>query len=131
MDRDKKSVSETIRSFRMERGYSQEFVASKLKITQQAYASIEKNPENASLKRLYAICEILEVEMAVLLGIMDVENINNTSVHAFNNFQKSSFLTTQLTLNINGINSLDDLEQLVQMTKKLLLKNESLKRSID
>jgi transcriptional regulator with XRE-family HTH domain len=131
MDRDKKSVSEIIRSFRIERGYSQEFVASKLKLTQQAYAAIEKSPEKASLKRLYAICEILEVDIAVLLGVVDSENNTNTSVHAFNNFQKSSFLTTQLTLNINGINSLDDLEHLVQMTKKLLIKIESLKRSFD
>jgi transcriptional regulator with XRE-family HTH domain len=131
MRKDIESIGDRLRSFRIERGYSQEFVASKLKLTQQAYASIEKNPANASLKRLYVISEILNVDIAVLLGIMDTENTNNISVPAVNNFQKSSFLTTQLTLNINGINSLDDLEQLVQMTKKLLLKNESLKRSID
>ena len=131
MRKDIESIGDRLRSFRIERGYSQEFVASKLKLTQQAYASIEKNPANASLKRLYVISEILNVDIAVLLGIMDTENTNNISVPAVNNFQKSSFLTTQITLNINDINSLDNLEQLVQMMKKLLLKNESLKRSID
>jgi transcriptional regulator with XRE-family HTH domain len=131
MKKDIQSIGDRLRGFRLERGYSQEFVASKLKLTQQAYAAIEKNPENSSLKRLYSVCEILEVDIAILLGIVDIENTINTSVQAVNNFQKSCFLTTQLTLNINDINKLSDLEHLVQMMKKLMIKNESLKRSID
>ncbi len=49
-------------------GYSQEYVASKLEITQQAYSNIEKNPENASLKRLKQISDVFSVSVTSLIG---------------------------------------------------------------
>jgi transcriptional regulator with XRE-family HTH domain len=48
----KVNISETIRLIRESKGYSQDFVASKLYITQQAYSRLEKNPENMTLKSL-------------------------------------------------------------------------------
>lgn len=58
----------TIRVIRESNGLSQEYVASKLEITQQAYSNIEKNPENASIKRLKQISEVLSVPVTSLIG---------------------------------------------------------------
>lgn len=58
----------TIRIIRETNGFSQEYVASKLEITQQAYSNIEKNPENASFKRLKQISDVLSVPVTTLIG---------------------------------------------------------------
>jgi transcriptional regulator with XRE-family HTH domain len=58
----------TIRMIRESNGFSQEYVASKLEITQQAYSNIEKNPENASVKRLKQISSIFSVPVTSLIG---------------------------------------------------------------
>ena len=58
----------TIRLIRESNRFSQEFVASKLEITQQAYSNIEKNPENSSIKRLKQISEVLSVPVTILIG---------------------------------------------------------------
>ena len=57
-----------IRIIRETNGFSQEYVASKLEITQQAYSNIEKNPENASVKRLKQISDVLSVPVTTLIG---------------------------------------------------------------
>lgn len=57
-----------IRIMRESNGYSQEYVASKLDITQQAYSNIEKNPENATVKRLKQISTIFSVPVTSLIG---------------------------------------------------------------
>jgi transcriptional regulator with XRE-family HTH domain len=72
-------VSENIRVIREANNYSQEYVANKLNVTQQAYSSMEKNPENMSLKRLRELCKILDVELITLLGeenLMVQQNYN-------------------------------------------------------
>ena len=58
----------TIRLIRESNRFSQEFVASKLEITQQAYSNIEKNPENSYIKRLKQISEVLSVPVTILIG---------------------------------------------------------------
>ena len=64
----KLSISENIRLIRESQGYSQDYVAIKLEITQQAYSAIEKNPERATLSRLKEIAAILQVPIVTLLG---------------------------------------------------------------
>ena len=79
------SVSENIRLIREAKGYSQEYVANKLKVTQQAYSSMEKNPENMTLKRLKDLCSILDVNLVTLLGEDNVfvqQNYNQKGGHA-------------------------------------------------
>jgi transcriptional regulator with XRE-family HTH domain len=58
----------TIRMIRESNGFSQEYLASKLEITQQAYSNIEKNTENASVKRLKQISSIFSVPVTSLIG---------------------------------------------------------------
>jgi transcriptional regulator with XRE-family HTH domain len=62
------SITNRIKQLRMAMGFSQEYVAAKLKITQQAYSSIEANPEKATLLRLKNLAELLRVDLFTLIG---------------------------------------------------------------
>jgi transcriptional regulator with XRE-family HTH domain len=57
-----------LKQTRIARGMSQEQVANKLGLTQQAYSIIESNPENATLNRLREIAGILGVDLITLIG---------------------------------------------------------------
>lgn len=63
-----KSISDNIRQLRMALGYSQEYVAKQLKMTQQSYSNLEKKPERASLIQLKELAKTLEVDLILLLG---------------------------------------------------------------
>ena len=63
------NISDIIRTIREEKKLTQLYMAKKLKVTQQAYSSMENNPENVTLKRLKDIAELLGVELITLLGI--------------------------------------------------------------
>ncbi len=65
-------IGENIRFIREQLGYSQEYVATQLGITQQSYSNIEKKPEKATLQRLKDIAAILQVNFVTLLGEDDV-----------------------------------------------------------
>lgn len=82
-------LKETIRLMRESKGYSQEWVANKLKITQQGYCALEKHPENATLKRLIELSKILEIRLGVLLeenetNIGEKNNKNNNNLSSIN-----------------------------------------------
>jgi transcriptional regulator with XRE-family HTH domain len=64
----KVSVSENIRLIRESRGFSQDYIAQKLEVTQQAYSQMEKNPDTITLKRLKLLSKILDVNLITLLG---------------------------------------------------------------
>ena len=57
-----------VRLIRESNGFSQEYVASKLDISQQAYSNIEKNPDNASMKRLRQLSQVFSVPVTSLIG---------------------------------------------------------------
>lgn len=61
-----------IRMLREGIGLSQEYVAEKLKITQQAYSKMEKNPQNATLERLQQLSEVLGVKINSIVGDDDM-----------------------------------------------------------
>jgi len=48
-------------------GFSQEYVASQLNITQQNYSRLEKNPDSISVKRLKQLAEIFNVDVHTLI----------------------------------------------------------------
>jgi len=76
-----KNISTIIKSIRETKGYSQSYMAKKLNITQQAYSTIEKTPENMSLRKLYDIAELMQVELITLLGIENEYVQNNFNQH--------------------------------------------------
>ena len=57
------NIGYTIRRVREQRGYSQEFMASRLNITQATYARIESQEINLSIERLHNIADILKTNV--------------------------------------------------------------------
>jgi transcriptional regulator with XRE-family HTH domain len=87
----KKNISENIRFIRESLGYSQEYIASKLQLTQQAYSNIEKNPEKTTLKKLKEIARVLDVDFITL--------INEDSTYVQQNFnQQGGNAATKMNL---------------------------------
>lgn len=79
------NIANNIRLLRESMGYSQDYVALQLNITQQAYSAIEKNPEKATLQRLKEIAAILQVPLVTLLGEDEVviqQNFNQAGGNA-------------------------------------------------
>ncbi|MEO3405998.1 helix-turn-helix transcriptional regulator [Mucilaginibacter sp. CAU 1740] len=67
VDKKVKGVINTIRNIREQKQYSQEYMAAKLSISQNAYSKIELTSTLLSLERLLQIANILEVEATLLL----------------------------------------------------------------
>jgi len=63
-----------IRKLRVLKGYSQEYIADILKISQSAYSSIETNKSKLSIDRIKQISDILETNFLDLIS-SDKENI--------------------------------------------------------
>jgi len=58
-----KAVAAAIRSKRESRNYTQEYLAYKLNISQNAYSKIELGYTKITLERLFEIAEILEFDV--------------------------------------------------------------------
>ncbi len=125
MMNEKMLISEIIRKYRLQRGFSQEFVAKKLNLTQQAYAVIEKNPEKASYARLKEISEILDVDFGVLLGIIESPFMSQSTTFIPELGKNNVLVNTQLVLNIDKYSNVEELDQLVTIVKQLINKNQS------
>jgi transcriptional regulator with XRE-family HTH domain len=61
-----------VRMLREGIGFSQEYVANKLEISQQAYSKLEKNPNTATLERLRQLSEVLGVSINSIVGDEDM-----------------------------------------------------------
>ena len=74
------TIALNIKKARLDRNYSQEYVAGRLDISQNAYSKIELGHTKITVDRLSAIAEILELNLAKLIGIdlwSDIEAINS------------------------------------------------------
>ncbi|PIB33163.1 hypothetical protein BFP78_02575 [Gaetbulibacter sp. 5U11] len=72
-------VIEKIKEIRKQKGYSHEYVAHELGISQVAYSKLEKNETKLSVERLYKLAEILEVNVGELLDIKPTNQLNQTN----------------------------------------------------
>lgn len=61
------AVLAAIKKRRVELGYSQEFVASKLGISQNIYSKVESNQIKLTAERFVIICEVLQIDAGELL----------------------------------------------------------------
>ena len=59
---------QNIRSVRIEKQFSQDYVAAKLRISQNAYSKMELGRTEIPVERLLNLVTILEVELAELLN---------------------------------------------------------------
>ena len=64
-----KNVAGNIRKIREYRDYTQDYLAAKLKISQNAYSKIELGYSKLTIDRLFQIALILEVEVTHLLTL--------------------------------------------------------------
>jgi transcriptional regulator with XRE-family HTH domain len=64
-----KAVAYNIRKIRELRDYSQDYLAAKLSISQNAYSKIELGYSDITLNRLFNISTILEVELTDLINL--------------------------------------------------------------
>jgi transcriptional regulator with XRE-family HTH domain len=60
-------IGEKIRLIRISKGYSQEYMAFMLNISQGTYSKLEKDSIEITIQRLLSIAEILEVNITELL----------------------------------------------------------------
>lgn len=67
LDEKAKTVATNIRKIREFRNYTQEYLAAKLKISQNAYSRIELGYTRLTLERFFHIAIILEVDEVELL----------------------------------------------------------------
>ncbi len=61
------NILKKLKSARNEKGYSQEYVAEKLKISQKSYCKIENGCTNLSVTRLIQIAYILNLDLSGIL----------------------------------------------------------------
>ncbi len=64
-----KNVAGNIRKIREYRNYTQDYLAAKLKISQNAYSKIELGYSKLTIDRLFQIAAILEVEVPHVLTL--------------------------------------------------------------
>lgn len=81
-----KTIGENIRKHREIRGYSQEYMARELNITQSSYAKLENNSTKMTLERLLDISKLLEVDVSTLMDASNRSTFNqyeNPTANAF------------------------------------------------
>lgn len=58
------NIGDLIRIERQKKGYSQDYIAQQLNITQQAYSKIEKRPQKTCLETILKIATFLELNLS-------------------------------------------------------------------
>lgn len=61
-------INAIIRQIRLEKGFSQDYVAKKLGISQKAYSNIENNVTQITLNRLKNIAEVMAIKVDILIN---------------------------------------------------------------
>ncbi len=70
------NILERIKSVRKQKGYSHEYIAQELDISQAAYSKLEKNETKLTVERLYQLAEILETPINEFLNTNTDKIIN-------------------------------------------------------
>ena len=99
----------TIRKFREYRNYSQDYVARKMGISQNAYSKIENNITQLTVNHVKVISQILEIPVIDLLR-------DDMEIHAPTSIQAESVSKEALLLALDNIQS--------KLTEKKSVKHE-------
>ncbi|HSH64663.1 MAG TPA: helix-turn-helix domain-containing protein [Bacteroidia bacterium] len=59
-------MEQRLEKIRKLKGFSQEYVAERIKVSQNLYSKIERGEKRISLKMLEEICKVLEIELKTL-----------------------------------------------------------------
>lgn len=118
-----------IKKRRNELQYSQEYMASKLGISQPAYANLENGETKITTKRLEKIAKVLEIDLIDLLdGNTTVNNINNNAENTYG-IVENLYQDNKEFVNIIIKQYEKDKEFLVSENKRLLKIIENLSRN--
>ena len=83
------NIVEKIKDIRKRKGYSHEYMAHQLDMSQPAYSKIEKNETVLSVDRLFKIAEILETP------VVDLLDINPNTIYNQTNNDSATFIGHQ------------------------------------
>lgn len=89
-------IGEKIRKIRSIKGYSQEYMAEVMKISQAAYSDIENNKTKINLDRIQELAKIFRIDVNDLISFDENQVFNNT----FNENSKG-FFNVQKVMNEN------------------------------
>ena len=81
-----------IRKIRESKGFSQDYMANVLDISQASYARIENEDTKVTVDRLYKIAEVLDT------NIIDFFNTDSITIQSQNNYEGSYGLVQNLTV---------------------------------
>jgi len=85
------SIGTKIRKIRELKGYSQEFLAIQLGMSQNNYSRIENNDINVTLSKLQKIAEVLEVNVIKVIAFDEEQLFNNSLLDKNVVFMKEVF----------------------------------------
>ena len=68
VDYNVKTIAGNIRTTRERLAYSQEYIAAKLKVSQNTYSKIELGYVKLTLERFFKICQVLEIDPAEVIN---------------------------------------------------------------
>jgi transcriptional regulator with XRE-family HTH domain len=125
------SAHEKIRFLRQAKGWTQEEVADKLKMSQNGYGSIERGETDVNLSRLEQIADLFEIKLSELLGLDEkavfnqsftknkhIQNYCGTGSQSLDYLQLKSELEKQQLLNGTKDREIELLKELVALLKK-------------
>jgi transcriptional regulator with XRE-family HTH domain len=107
-----------VRMLREGIGFTQEYVANKLEISQQAYSKLEKNPDSATLERLKQLSEVLGVNINSIVGDDDMyiqQNFHQQGGNASTVMYVTGLADRERNLMLQQIESLE--QQIAILTK--------------
>jgi transcriptional regulator with XRE-family HTH domain len=98
-------VNQNIKSIREIRNYTQEYLASKLEISQGGYSKIEQGTVDVNCKMLFKIAEILQVEPSQILEF-DKSKLLKSALDTENQHKKMLVVLDKIANSLNSINLL-------------------------
>ena len=116
-------VLDRIREVRKQKGYSHEYVANELNISQVAYSKLEKNETKLTVERLYQLSKILETPVEDFLlakkGNIYNQTFNDNAIayQEFQNLYQENKEKTEKIIQLYEAR-LADKDQLIQQLSK-------------
>jgi transcriptional regulator with XRE-family HTH domain len=92
-----KNIGFNIKRIRDQKGYSQEFMASQLNISQASYARMESEEIKLTVERLQKIADVLETDIAAILDASKVTIQNQINKEGGNGYVENQHIETKET----------------------------------
>jgi transcriptional regulator with XRE-family HTH domain len=103
------TIGQKIKMIRELKGYSQDYMANMLNITQNTFSKIERGESNLSLDKAIEICNVLEIDINTLLNFDEKQ--------VFNHCSQSGNFGNNNTFNLNSIEKIQDLYERIIKAK--------------